>query len=207
MWMPRALVVVCVVALIIVSCLVGLYVAGILRRRGMFSQRGPECAEIMASESRGRAESVSEVLLYVYDLSNGLAKTLSPALLGKELPGMWHTSIVLRGTEYFFGSMGVDSCPAGRTDLGERTGSYSYKSSSYDLFRHNCNIFSQDLSLFLTGNSIPREIRELPDDFLSTPMGSLMVHSFERLSIAVRKALEQHSVHEPRRNPNNPRPP
>lgn len=39
MWMPRALVVVCVVALIIVSCLVGLYVAGILRRRGMFSQR------------------------------------------------------------------------------------------------------------------------------------------------------------------------
>ncbi|KAH6941325.1 hypothetical protein HPB50_016300 [Hyalomma asiaticum] len=35
MWMPRALVVVCVIALIIVSCLVGLYVAGILRRRGM----------------------------------------------------------------------------------------------------------------------------------------------------------------------------
>nr|XP_037287747.1 uncharacterized protein LOC119180719 [Rhipicephalus microplus]XP_037288140.1 uncharacterized protein LOC119181069 [Rhipicephalus microplus] len=41
MWMPRALLVVCVVALIIVSCLVGLYVAGILRRRGMFSQRDP----------------------------------------------------------------------------------------------------------------------------------------------------------------------
>ncbi|KAH7935710.1 hypothetical protein HPB52_012680 [Rhipicephalus sanguineus] len=183
----------------------------------------------MEDASRGHAESDSEVLLYVYDLSNGLAKTLSPALLGKELPGMWHTSIVLRGTEYFFGSAGVDSCPAGRTDLGKpdrvvslgRTelpndvcveyirdlGRYNYKSSSYHLFRRNCNNFSQDLSLFLTGNSIPREIRELPDDFLSTPMGSMMVHSFEHLSIAVRKALEQHSTHEPRRSPKSPRPP
>lgn len=39
MSMPRALVVVCVVALIIVSCLVGLYLAGILRRRGIFPRR------------------------------------------------------------------------------------------------------------------------------------------------------------------------
>ncbi|KAL3216494.1 hypothetical protein MRX96_033043 [Rhipicephalus microplus] len=32
----------------------------------------------MASPSRGRAESASEVLLYVYDLSNGMVKALSP---------------------------------------------------------------------------------------------------------------------------------
>ncbi|XP_070381625.1 uncharacterized protein [Dermacentor albipictus] len=39
MGLSRALLVVCVVALIIVSCLVGLYVAGILRRRGIWPRR------------------------------------------------------------------------------------------------------------------------------------------------------------------------
>ncbi|KAH8036334.1 hypothetical protein HPB51_024900 [Rhipicephalus microplus] len=67
----------------------------------------------MASPSCGRAESASEVLLYVYDLSNGMVKALSPALIGKELSGLWHTGIVLRGTEYYFGCLGVDKLPGG----------------------------------------------------------------------------------------------
>nr|XP_050024094.2 uncharacterized protein LOC126518293 [Dermacentor andersoni] len=156
-----------------------------------------------------------EVHLYVYDLSKGLAKKLSPALLGKQLPGVWHTSIVVRGTEYFFGSTGIDSCPAGKTILQEpdkvislgRTelphgvfleyirelGESSYKGSTYNLFRHNCNNFSQDVALFLTGKSIPREILELPDEFLRTPMGSTLVPFFERLAIAVDRAPGQDS--------------
>lgn len=164
----------------------------------------------MANASNVYAESGFEVHLYVYDLSIGLAKELSPALLGNELPGMWHTSIVVHGTEYFFGSMGIDSCPAGRTDLQEpdkvislgrselphdvfvdyiqQLGEYSYKGSTYDLLRHNCNNFSQDVALFLTGKSIPREILELPDEFLRTPLASTLVPFFERLSIVVDKA-------------------
>ncbi|XP_075526969.1 uncharacterized protein LOC142559226 [Dermacentor variabilis] len=170
----------------------------------------------MANESSVYAETGFEVLLYVYDLSKGLAKELSPALLGKELPGVWHTSIVVHGTEYFFGSAGIDSCPAGKTALQEpdkvvslgrtelphdvfldymwQLGEYSYKASTYDLFRHNCNNFSQHVAVFLTGNSIPREILELPDDFLRTPMGSTLVPFLERLAIAVDTALGPDSL-------------
>ncbi|XP_070381747.1 uncharacterized protein [Dermacentor albipictus] len=170
----------------------------------------------MANESSGNAETGFEALLYVYDLSKGLAKKLSPALLGKELPGVWHTSIVVRGTEYFFGSAGIDSCPAGRTALQEpdqvvslgrtelphdvfldymwQLGEYGFKASTYDLFRHNCNNFSQHVAVFLTGSSIPRDILELPDEFLRTPMGSTLVPLFERLAITVDTALGQDSL-------------
>lgn len=171
--------------------------------------------DMALATSRGNAESGFEVLLYVYDLSKGLAKKLSPALLGKELPGVWHTSIVVRGTEYFFGSTGIDSCPAGKTTLQipdqvislgrtelphdvfleyiDELGKSTYKGSTYNLFRHNCNNFSQDVAMFLTGKSIPREILELPDDFLRTPMGNTLVPFFERLAINVDKAPVQGS--------------
>ncbi|KAL1479231.1 hypothetical protein MTO96_052025 [Rhipicephalus appendiculatus] len=177
----------------------------------------------MASESSALAESASEVLLHVYDLSKGLAKEFSPALFGIELPGVWHTGIVVRGTEYFFGSTGIDSCPAGKTafkdpdrvvSLGRtevphdvfleyirEIERHSYAGSTYNLLRHNCNHFSQDVSLFLTGNSIPGDILELPHDFLSTPMGSALVPFFERLSVTVDKAPELESPQEPEGNP------
>ncbi|KAH7935709.1 hypothetical protein HPB52_012679 [Rhipicephalus sanguineus] len=172
----------------------------------------------MASESSSLAESGYEVLLHVYDLSKGLAKELSPALFGKELPGVWHSGIVVRGTEYYFGSTGIDSCPAGKTvfknpdrvvSLGrtdvphdvfleyiQEIGQYSYAGSTYNLFHHNCNNFSQDISLFLTGNPIPEDILELPNDFLSTAMGSALVPFLEGISITVDKASEQDSPHE-----------
>ncbi|XP_014648742.1 PREDICTED: desumoylating isopeptidase 1 isoform X2 [Ceratotherium simum simum] len=51
------------------------------------------------------------VKLYVYDLSKGLARRLSPIMLGKQLEGIWHTSIVVHKDEFFFGSGGISSCP------------------------------------------------------------------------------------------------
>ncbi|KAH6941327.1 hypothetical protein HPB50_016302 [Hyalomma asiaticum] len=174
------------------------------------------------------AESGFEVLLHVYDLTKGLAKQLSPALLGKELPAVWHTSIVVRGREYFFGSTGVDSCPAGGTTFHEpdrvvKLGHSQlphdafldyirgldegvYEGSRYDLFRHNCNNFSQDVSLFLTGNSIPKEILELPDDFLRTPLGSTLVPLLENLAIAVDESSEQVSFDESQLSSDSSRP-
>jgi hypothetical protein len=41
-----------------------------------------------------------EVELYVYDLSNGLARTMSAALLGTHIDAVYHTSIVFKGIEY-----------------------------------------------------------------------------------------------------------
>ncbi|XP_076053030.1 uncharacterized protein LOC143032337 isoform X8 [Oratosquilla oratoria] len=131
-----------------------------------------------------------KVELYVYDLSRGFAKAMSPALLGKQIEGLWHTSVVAYGREYFFGGEGIASCRPGQTVLGDPDrvealgesqvpyqlfleyiiglGESSFKPDSYDLLRHNCNSFSNELSQFLCGSGIPNHILKLPDEFLDT---------------------------------------
>uniref|UniRef100_A0A3B5AF85 palmitoyl-protein hydrolase n=1 Tax=Stegastes partitus TaxID=144197 RepID=A0A3B5AF85_9TELE len=59
------------------------------------------------------------VKLYIYDLSRGMARQLSPVMLGKQLDGIWHTAIVVHGKEYFFVGEGINDCPPGGTPLGE----------------------------------------------------------------------------------------
>lgn len=49
-----------------------------------------------------------------------------------------------------------------------------YTTESYDLFLHNCNHFTQDLSVFLVGKDIPENIRTLPQKFLETPVGQML---------------------------------
>lgn len=39
---------------------------------------------------------------------------------------------------------------------------------AYDLLRHNCNTFSNEIAQFLCGNSIPQHILDLPTEVLST---------------------------------------
>jgi len=49
-------------------------------------------------------EEVGErVLLYIYDLSGGLARSLSPSLIGRQIEGIWHTSVVVFGYEFYYG--------------------------------------------------------------------------------------------------------
>ncbi|XP_008313040.1 desumoylating isopeptidase 1 [Cynoglossus semilaevis] len=136
------------------------------------------------------------VKLYVYDLSRGMARQLSPLMLGKVLEGIWHTAIVIHGREYFFGGQGINSCPPGGTPLGEpdsivdlgRTevpaelftdylaslAESTYSGDKYNLFEHNCNSFSSELAQFLTGRKIPSYITDLPSDILSTPFGQAL---------------------------------
>ncbi|GFR74745.1 desumoylating isopeptidase 1 [Elysia marginata] len=132
----------------------------------------------------------SPVKLYVYDLSQGLARTMSPGILGRQIDGIWHTGIVVFGNEYFFGGSGIEACGPGGTimgqphqveDLGtteipfdvfmeylEELSRTSFKGSTYHLFHHNCNTFSSELAQFLTGKDIPAHITNLPQDVLST---------------------------------------
>ena len=37
------------------------------------------------------------VELWLFDLSNGMAKQLSPAFVGREIEGIWHTSVIVYG--------------------------------------------------------------------------------------------------------------
>ncbi|RMZ84754.1 hypothetical protein DV737_g1010, partial [Chaetothyriales sp. CBS 132003] len=135
-----------------------------------------------------------DVELYVYDLSGGLARQYSQALIGQHIDAVYHTAIVVNNIEYFFGQ-GIHRKIPGSTHHGrpikivnlgkthvnpETIEEYVqslesvYTPESYDLFLHNCNNFSQDLSMFLVGKSIPDEITSLPETFLRTPVGQML---------------------------------
>ena len=57
-----------------------------------------------------------DVTLHVYDLSMGMARTMSPALLGRTIDLIPHTGIVLQGIEYFFGG-GIQQMPTQQVPL------------------------------------------------------------------------------------------
>lgn len=42
------------------------------------------------------------------------------------------------------------------------------RGDKYSLFEHNCNVFSNEVAQFLTGQKIPSYITDLPADVLST---------------------------------------
>ncbi|KAL2865103.1 bifunctional C97 family peptidase/thioredoxin family protein [Aspergillus lucknowensis] len=140
-----------------------------------------------------------DVELYVYDLSQGLARMYSLALTGTQMDAIYHTSLVFNNIEYYFGH-GIQTARPGSTHHGQpierihmgkselpfevieeylQSLSSIYTPESYDLFLHNCNNFTQDLAMFLLGKSIPGHIRNLPQTFLSTPLGQMLKPQIE----------------------------
>lgn len=145
-------------------------------------------------EGAAAAEEEYEVTLYVYDLSNGLVKQMSKAIVGREFEGMWHTGVVVFGKEFYWAG-DLQCSTAGRTQYGrpvkviplgkthipkELIYEYvdsvrpEYNTSTYSVFSKNCNNFSNDLATFLTGHGIPEDILNLPQEVLSTPLGATM---------------------------------
>ncbi|KAM0722340.1 hypothetical protein Q7P37_001781 [Cladosporium fusiforme] len=135
-----------------------------------------------------------DIQLYVYDLSQGLARSMSKQFLGIQIDAVYHTSLVLNNVEYFFGA-GVQTCypgashhgqpmetiPMGKTDIDLETIldyleslKQIYTPESYDLFAHNCNNFTHDFSMFLLGKGIPSHITSLPQRVLDTPFGRML---------------------------------
>ncbi|KAG1749296.1 PPPDE putative peptidase domain-containing protein [Suillus lakei] len=134
------------------------------------------------------------VKVYVYDLSKGLAGQLSLQLTGKQIDGVWHTSVVTFGKEIFYGP-GICETEPGRShhgsplrviDMGETSIDEQtfdeylsqikdhYTADKYHLLDFNCNSFTNDCLGFLTGGSLPSYIKDLPSDFLSTPFGAAL---------------------------------
>ncbi|KAF2103933.1 DUF862-domain-containing protein, partial [Rhizodiscina lignyota] len=130
-----------------------------------------------------------EVQLYVYDLSQGLARAFSQQFLGTQIDAVYHTSVVFGDAEYFFGAgiqtsypgathhgQPMEIIPLGKTEIPmeivlEYLESLKavYSAESYDLFLHNCNNFSHDFAMFLVGQGIPKHITSLPERVLNTP--------------------------------------
>ncbi|KAG8732365.1 hypothetical protein FRC12_019301 [Ceratobasidium sp. 428] len=113
-------------------------------------------------------------------------------MTGKQIDGIWHTSVVVFGKEIFYGQ-GISTTLPGRShhgqplqiiDFGETAideETFSdylseirehYTADKYHLLDFNCNSFTNDIIGFLTGQHIPAWIRDLPADFLSTPFGA-----------------------------------
>jgi len=136
------------------------------------------------------------VSVNLYDLSQGMARQFSQMLIGKRIDCIPHTGIVVYGTEYYFGG-GICSDPPARTPYGSpiqniKLGSTDipqemfldflqgistkFSQSNYDLFKNNCNNFSDDCAEFLTGEHIPAHITDLPNEVLKTPMGAQIMN-------------------------------
>ncbi|TGZ71499.1 hypothetical protein CRM22_002591 [Opisthorchis felineus] len=148
-----------------------------------------------------------DVYLYVYDLSCGVTKALSPIILGKQIEGIWHTSVVLHNKEYFYGSHGISFCKPEHTVLGkpgqkvymgqtsvteaelsnylEHLAVTSFRGGHYRLFDHNCNTFSNHLCGYLTNKEIPEYIVSLPADVASTPLGAVLKPYLNTLSVGL----------------------
>ncbi|WAQ96638.1 DESI1-like protein [Mya arenaria] len=139
-----------------------------------------------------------EVKVYIYDLSRGLARSMSQAFLGKQIDGVWHTGIVVFGKEYFFGGMeGISQCRPGGTIMGQPDtikslgktqipydmfmeyladlSQSTFRGECYHLLNHNCNTFSSEVAQFLTGNDIPSHITGLPAEMIKPFLDSMSV--------------------------------
>lgn len=134
------------------------------------------------------------VELYIYDLTRGLARQYSPFLLGKQIEGVWHTSVVVDGVEHYFG-YGIQRAVAGTTHFGRPLRklllgnteidanmreelltdlSNRYRPQDYSLLFHNCNTFSNEFGLMLTGMGVPEEILSQAQEVLTTPLGEML---------------------------------
>ncbi|POW04925.1 hypothetical protein PSTT_10044 [Puccinia striiformis] len=147
-------------------------------------------------------EQTHSVKLYLYDLSNGLARSMSLAWTGRQFEAIWHTSVVYDDqVEIFFGQ-GITTCTPGQSHHGKplriiELGSTmidpetlleyidglrsSWTADVYHLLERNCNNFSNEVVGFLNGASVPDYILNLPQEFLATPLGASMRPMIEQM--------------------------
>ncbi|OAR00378.1 hypothetical protein LLEC1_01003 [Akanthomyces lecanii] len=142
----------------------------------------------------------TDVHLLVYDLTNGLAKEMSLGILGFQLDAIYHTSIELCGREFVYDG-GILEINPGSSHLGRpmqrlRLGLTMlpmdvirdyltsvrsiYTAEKYDLFKHNCNNFTDSFANFLLGKGIPEHITSMPQAVLDSPMGRMLLPRFTR---------------------------
>jgi desumoylating isopeptidase 1 len=135
------------------------------------------------------------VEVWIYDLSQGMARNMSMQLLGRHIEGVWHSSIVVYGEEYFYGGGISTAVPPGTAGYGVPLRKIElgrtqvprdlfhnfldnirekYLPERYHLLDNNCNNFSNDVAVFLTGRTIPEDVRSLPNDVMSTPFGQML---------------------------------
>ncbi len=156
--------------------------------------------------------SAANVHIAIYDLSMGMAKNLSAQFLGPQhaIEIIPHTAIVAFGREYFFGR-GIEWChpqefrmtrgihPIDIQSLGHTSCTQTefegwcraqgqngrFGVESYDLLSRNCNNFTEVAARegLRLGRGVPSWILEVPQRFLSSPMGMMVRPMLEQMQI------------------------
>ncbi len=55
-----------------------------------------------------------------------------------------------------------------------------FTQETYNVFKHNCNNFTNECAQFLLGEGIPKDIVNLPNEFLNTPVGRMLMPMLEK---------------------------
>ena len=150
------------------------------------------------------------VRLVVYDLSRGVARCTSRAILGKYVDAIYHCGIEVYGIEYWFGSAGIQAAPPGvfgmlnglcpiavhetstRKQQFEfeaflRSVACRYSANKYNLATNNCNNFANACTSFLTnGNRIPAYILWQPREIASAPNAKQLLPLLTQVSQMMR---------------------
>nr|PNR44676.1 hypothetical protein PHYPA_014446 [Physcomitrium patens] len=151
-------------------------------------------------------EDGEKVYLYIYDLSQGMARQLSTTFLGHSIEGVWHSGIGFSG-KYFYGasiqSVRIGHSPFGTPvevlelgythipknifevflqEIGPR-----YTMETYSLLNHNCNHFTDEAAQFLVGTGIPHHILRQVDVALNNPLGAMMLPMLQQLETTLRQ--------------------
>lgn len=148
---------------------------------------------------------MAKVTAYVYDITQGMAAQMSLPLIGKKIDIVPHTGIAVFGKEYFFGGGPQTGIPgqsvpvpvAQVLELGQTSKtceeletyirnvlSLEHTEQKYDLLKHNCNHYADDVAKFLLdGRGLPSSIVNVAEEALSTPQGQslkVMIENMER---------------------------
>lgn len=59
-----------------------------------------------------------KVTLALYDITNGLAKSMSMMVIGQQVDAVYHSSLIVFGREYYFGG-GICFDPPYQTPFGK----------------------------------------------------------------------------------------
>ena len=143
------------------------------------------------------SEPSTFVFVYVYDITKGLSNVLSPILFGCRIRSIYHTSVVVLGTEYFYSSRGIIACLPGKSVLEApdsiiaygrhslnriaiadwlaqaRTSTFAAK--NYSFLEHNCVTFSEIFLYRLIGASLPDAIKYQVSTISNTPLGNIWI--------------------------------
>ena len=143
-----------------------------------------------------------EVWLYQYDLTNGIGPKICKFMTGIEIEGVWHTSLVVFGREYFFGG-GIQSgipgltpygTPLKKTLYGKTTKTKKefenyldsidniYNAENYHIYKNNCNHFTNAIAKYLCNKPLPEDIVDQYKTLQGTPFGDYIISTLDRIN-------------------------